>query len=100
MAGTNPTAPQLGEAIRELRTRRQLSIEDLAGIAEIHPSTLSKIERGLSNPRWENVSALASALAIKSSALVRLAETMARARQQRAKKTARAKKSRKRSKPT
>lgn len=100
MAGISPTAPQLGKAIRELRKRRQLSIEDLAGVAEIHPSTLSKIERGLSNPRWENVSALASALTVESSALVRLAETMARARRQRAKKAARANKSPQRSKPT
>lgn len=100
MAGINPTAPQLGDAIRELRERKDLSIEDLAGIAEIHPSTLSKIELGRSNPRWENVSSLATALAIDSSALVRLAETMARARRQRAKKAARAKKSGKKSKQT
>ena len=92
MAGTSPTAPQLGPAIRELRKRKQLTIEDLAGIAEIHPSTLSNIELGPSNPRWETVTSLASALAIESSALVRLAETMARARRQRAKKEARAKK--------
>lgn len=78
MAGTNPTAAQLGTAIRELRRRKDLTIEDLAGIAEVHPTTLSKIERGFTSPRWDSVSALATALAIDSSALVRLAETLAR----------------------
>ncbi len=81
MAGTNPTAAQLGTAIRELRKQKRLTIEDLAGIATVHPTTLSKIERGITSPRWDNVSALATALAIDSSALVRLAETMARARE-------------------
>lgn len=81
MAGTNPTAAQLGTAIRELRKQKELTIEDLAGSAAVHPTTLSKIERGITSPRWDNVSALATALAIDSSALVRLAETLARARE-------------------
>ena len=79
MGAPNPTAPQLGDTIRELREQRELSLEDLAGLAEIHTTTLSKIERGITNPQWESVRSLADAFEIDSSALLRLAETMTRA---------------------
>ncbi|MET0558829.1 MAG: helix-turn-helix transcriptional regulator [Solirubrobacterales bacterium] len=78
MGGTNPTAAQLGIAIRELRKRRDLTLEDLAGIAELHTTHLSAIERGVTNPGWEKIRSLATAFGIDSSALIRLAETVAR----------------------
>lgn len=78
MAGPNPTAPQLGGTIRELRETRDLSMEDLAGLAEIHTTTLSKIERGITNPRWESLRALATAFDIDSSDLLLHAEASAR----------------------
>jgi transcriptional regulator with XRE-family HTH domain len=78
VAGPNPTAAQLGDTIRELRERRGLTIEDLAGLARLHTTTLSKIERGITNPQWESVRSLATAFEIDSSALIRLAEALAR----------------------
>jgi transcriptional regulator with XRE-family HTH domain len=78
VGGTNPTAAQLGTAIRELRKRRDLTLEDLAGIAEIHTTHLSAIERGITNPGWEKIRSLANAFGIDASALIRLAETVAR----------------------
>ena len=77
MGGTNPTAAQLGTAIRELRKSRALTLEDLAGIAELHTTHLSAIERGITNPGWEKIRSLADAFEIDSSSLIRLAETVA-----------------------
>jgi transcriptional regulator with XRE-family HTH domain len=79
VGGPNPTAPQLGDTIRELREKRDLTLEDLAGLARIHTTTLSKIERGITNPQWESVRSVADAFGIDASALLRLAEMMTRA---------------------
>jgi transcriptional regulator with XRE-family HTH domain len=75
---TNPTAAQLGTVIRELRERRDLTLEDLAGIADLHTTYLSKIERGKTNPSWEKLRSLADALQMDSSLLVELGEAVAR----------------------
>jgi transcriptional regulator with XRE-family HTH domain len=84
VAGTNPTAPQVGTAIRELRRNRDLTLEDLAGIAEMHTTHLSDIELGKTNPGWEMLRSLANAFGIETSALVKLAETLAKAQANRA----------------
>ncbi len=78
MGATNPTAAQLGTVIRTLRKERDLTLEDLAGIAELHTTYLSKIERGKTNPSWEKLRSLANALQMESSALVELGEAVAR----------------------
>jgi len=54
--------PALGEAIRELRTKRGISQEDLAHLAGVTTGTLSVIERGRSNPAWGTVKGIAAAL--------------------------------------
>jgi transcriptional regulator with XRE-family HTH domain len=69
-----PTNADLGVAIRLLRRARRLTIEDLAFAADIHPTYLSGIERGIRNPTWDKVAALARALDIPVSALARDAE--------------------------
>lgn len=84
MAGTNPTAPQLGTAIRELRRNRHLTLEDLAGIAQLHTTHLSDIELGKTNPGWEMIRSLANAFGIETSAVVKLAETLAASEAKRA----------------
>lgn len=78
MGATNPTAAQLGTVIRELRESRDLTLEDLAGIAELHTTYLSKIELGKTNPSWEKIRSLADALQMDSSTLVQLGEAVAR----------------------
>lgn len=72
-----PTArPQraLGQAIRQLRTDRGLSQEDLAYRADVHPTWVSHLESGRNNPSWATVQRLSEALGVKLSDLAALAE--------------------------
>jgi transcriptional regulator with XRE-family HTH domain len=68
------TSVDLGRAVRRLRRDRCLSIEALAFAAEMHPTYLSSIERGLRNPTWIKVSDLAWALRVPVSVLALAAE--------------------------
>lgn len=68
-----PTLTQLGAAIRNLRVGRELSIEALAGKAELHTVSVSRIEGGKQNPTWTALSNLATALEVEMVDLVRLA---------------------------
>lgn len=58
---TNPQ-PVLGAALRELRIKRGLTQEAVAQGAGITVAHLSAIERGLANPTWGAVTAIAAAL--------------------------------------
>jgi transcriptional regulator with XRE-family HTH domain len=60
---SNPQ-PALGAAIRELRTEREATQQDIAQSAGITVAHLSKIERGRTNPTWGTVVALADALGV------------------------------------
>jgi transcriptional regulator with XRE-family HTH domain len=68
-----PTLAQLGAAIRNLRVGRELSIEALAGEADLHTVSVSRIEGGKQNPTWIALSNLADALDVELIELVRLA---------------------------
>lgn len=54
-----------------------MTIEDLAHAADIHPTYLSGIERGIRNPTWSKLANLAHGLDTPLSNLVRDAETEA-----------------------
>jgi transcriptional regulator with XRE-family HTH domain len=54
--------PSLGRVLRRLRKERGLSQEDLAFSSGVMVSALSRVERGLSEPVWGHVQALARAL--------------------------------------
>lgn len=69
-----PSRAALGRAVRELRQDRGLSIEALAGAADMHPTYLSGIERGHYNPSWDKLGALARALGVAVAELARRAE--------------------------
>jgi transcriptional regulator with XRE-family HTH domain len=69
-----PTNADLGRAVRRLRQARRLSIEALASKAEMHPTYLSGIERGVRNPTWAIVCGLASALDVSVSSVTQDAE--------------------------
>jgi transcriptional regulator with XRE-family HTH domain len=71
----------LGRAIRELRRERRISIEGLAFAADVHPTYLSAIERGLRNPSWRVLCALAGALQIPVADLARRVESVERVRE-------------------
>lgn len=69
---------ELGLALRRLRRARRLTIEDLAHAADMHPTYLSGIERGVRNPTWRKLSDLALALRVPLSLLTLDAEHQAR----------------------
>jgi transcriptional regulator with XRE-family HTH domain len=72
-----PSRADLGQAIRNLRQERGLTIEALAANADIHPTYLSGIERGRHNPSWERLCDLATALDVRPSDLALAAEAIA-----------------------
>ena len=57
-------AKQLGQRIRELRTERHMSQEELSFKAGISPAHLGQIERALKNPTIDTVAKIAAALDI------------------------------------
>jgi transcriptional regulator with XRE-family HTH domain len=66
--------PALGAAVRQLRGERGLTQEALAHDADITAGHLSMIERGLANPSWGAVNALAKALGVSVADLAKLAD--------------------------
>lgn len=73
----------LGDFIKEARTRRRLTLRDLAEISGISYSQLSKIERGLAKkPTEESLDNLAYALNVDKDELYALAGYISRDMQQ------------------
>jgi transcriptional regulator with XRE-family HTH domain len=66
-----------GQAIRELREARGLTLDSLAAAAGMHTTYLSRIERAHSSPTWDKVTALASALGLPVSAIATAFEAQA-----------------------
>ena len=52
----------IGEKIAQYRKRKGLSIRELAKLANVTPSLLSQIERGLANPSVNSLKSIANAL--------------------------------------
>jgi transcriptional regulator with XRE-family HTH domain len=69
-----PTNTDLGRAIRRLRRAQRLTIETLALDADMHPTYLSGIERGIRNPTWSKINDLARTLGVPVVAVVQTAE--------------------------
>jgi transcriptional regulator with XRE-family HTH domain len=69
-----PTNAELGRAIRRVRLVRRLTIEDLAQTADMHPTYLSGIERGVRNPTWKKLTGVCYALAVPVVLIARNAE--------------------------
>lgn len=76
MAPRKEPQAALGEAIRRLRKERDLSQEELGHLAEIHPTWISHIESGRTNPAWGTVRRIAAVFEIPLSAIVLLAESL------------------------
>jgi transcriptional regulator with XRE-family HTH domain len=66
--------PELGRAIRRLRKERDLSQEELGHLSEIHPTWISHIESGRTNPAWGTVRRIAAVFEVRLSEIVLLAE--------------------------
>jgi transcriptional regulator with XRE-family HTH domain len=68
----------LGSTIRFLRVQKELSQEDLALLAGVHPTYLSHIERGQRNLTWTALRKISFALGVPVHELVRLTEEFER----------------------
>ena len=66
--------PGLGNAIRKLREKREMTQEDLSEAAGITVRTLSQLETGNSNPTWATVGDIARSLGIPISELAKRSE--------------------------
>lgn len=64
----------LARAIKRLRVERGITQESLAFQAEVTIATLSRIERGVTNPAWPTLRKIANALAITPVELIAAAE--------------------------
>ncbi len=69
--------PALGRAIRRLRKERDLSQEELGHLSEIHPTWISHIESGRTNPAWGTVRRIAAVFDVRLSEVVLMAESLA-----------------------
>lgn len=65
--------PALGAAVKQLREQSGATQEGLAYEAGITTGTLSQLERGISNPSWGTLKAVAAALGVSMVELARLA---------------------------
>lgn len=64
--------PALGVAVKQLREKRGATQEGLAYEAGITTGTLSQLERGISNPSWGTLKAIAGALDVSMDELAKL----------------------------
>jgi transcriptional regulator with XRE-family HTH domain len=69
MQSSKPPDPVLAGVLRGLRYQNGLTQEALAFRADITVSAMSRIERGLSDPAWSSVRAVAQALGVSLSEL-------------------------------
>ena len=67
----NPELKKFGEQVRKLRKVRDLSQEDLAELAGLHPNYIGGIERGERNLAFLNILRLAKALGVSPSELLK-----------------------------
>jgi transcriptional regulator with XRE-family HTH domain len=68
----------LGEAIRTLRAKAEMSQEDLASGAELEPPALAAIEAGRAEPTWGDLRRLAYAIDMPLERLLKAAEELER----------------------
>lgn len=59
-----------GRRVREVRTQRAISQDELAGATDIHPTAIGRIERGAREPRLTTILRLAHGLNVKPGELV------------------------------
>ncbi|MDD4382380.1 MAG: helix-turn-helix transcriptional regulator [Candidatus Dojkabacteria bacterium] len=57
----------VGKTIKDLRTERSLSQEDLADLTNLHRTYISSVERGKRNISIKNLEKIAKALKVKIS---------------------------------
>ena len=65
----HPSLKALGRNLRRQREKREFTQEKLGELAELDPTYISGIERGLRNPGIKNVAKLAKALGLTTAEL-------------------------------
>ncbi len=55
---------RIGKAIKAIRTAQGLTQEELAARADLHPTYISDVERGVRNPSWDVVARLAEGMGV------------------------------------
>ena len=71
----SPAARKLGAEIRRRREAKGLALRALAELLELDPGSLSLLERGQQEPRYDHLRAIAGALGTRVSVLVASAES-------------------------
>jgi transcriptional regulator with XRE-family HTH domain len=66
-ATPHPVLKKLGRFVRQTRVAKDMSQEDLAGVAGLDRTYISHLERGLRNPSLLHLQRLAKALGIRPS---------------------------------
>jgi transcriptional regulator with XRE-family HTH domain len=74
MAPSSQAPAGLGKAIRQLREKRGMTQEGLAHEAGSTAATIGAIERGLTNPSWGTVEAIATALGVSLTEIAKRVE--------------------------
>ena len=77
MSQSSKPQPALGAAIRALRDKKHATQETVSQEAGITVAHLSKIERGLTNPTWGTVVAIAEALGVSVADVAKATERAA-----------------------
>jgi transcriptional regulator with XRE-family HTH domain len=57
---------RIGKAVKAVRTAQGLTQEDLAAKADLHPTYISDVERGVRNPSWDVIARLAEGMDVPS----------------------------------
>jgi len=64
------TVADVGRRVRDLRTKRGMTLQALADMVELSPSMLSLVERGLTSPSLSSLAAMAQGLGISLTDLI------------------------------
>lgn len=70
MDGMDADVAQFARNVAEARRRRGLTQEDVSGASKVHPTEISRIERGERDVRVSTVFRLAKALGVKPGQLL------------------------------
>lgn len=84
LGGVNSTLSQdFGRLVRQLRVAAGLSQESLAQAADLHPTYISMVERGVRNPTLDVAERLARAFEMNLADLIKRAEQSRRVKSRR-----------------
>jgi transcriptional regulator with XRE-family HTH domain len=66
---SSPRQARIGKAIKAVRNAQGLTQEELAARADLHPTYISDVERGVRNPSWDVVARLAEGMGVPAAVI-------------------------------